>query len=98
VFAALDVITVAPLPSASHSAAPLLVAVRAPVRIRPRTWRIAYSGLAVVIALDSVAHALLIEGSMGQMSRAVLCVLVLAGLISVLIDLHTWTLLTRRRG
>ncbi|MCX7323525.1 MAG: ferric reductase-like transmembrane domain-containing protein [Hyphomicrobiales bacterium] len=79
-------------------AAALLAVFRAPLRIRPRTWRIAHSGLAVVIALGSVAHALLVEGTMGQVSKSVLCILVLAALIKVLIDLRTWTLLMRRRA
>lgn len=79
-------------------AAALLAAVRAPLRIRPKTWRIAHSGLAVVIALGSVAHALLVEGAMGQNSKAALCILVLAALIKVLIDLRPWALLIRRRA
>jgi predicted ferric reductase len=73
-----------------------IAALRAPLRIRPRTWRLVHSGLAVVIAVGSVVHALLIEGAMGPVSKAVLCVLVLVALISVLADLRTWTLLTRR--
>jgi predicted ferric reductase len=79
-------------------AAALLAAFRAPLRIRQRTWRIAHSGLAVVIALGSVAHAMLVEGTMGQVSKSVLCILVLAALLKVLIDLRTWTLLMRRRA
>ena len=78
-------------------AAALLAVMRAPLRIRPRVWRLAHSGLAVVIALGSVAHALLVEGTMGQVSKAALCILVLAALIKVLIDLRTWSLLSRRR-
>jgi predicted ferric reductase len=76
----------------------LLAALRRALRLRPRTWRIAHSSLAVVIALGSVAHALLIEGTMGQVSKAVLCGLALAALAKVFIDLRTWSLLTRRRG
>lgn len=78
-------------------AAALLAAVRGRLRLSPRVWRIAHSALAVVIALGSIAHAVLIEGTMGQISKALLCVLVLAALIRVFIDLRTWALLTRRR-
>ena len=78
-------------------AAALLAAMRGPLRISPGKWRIGHSALAVVIALGSVVHALLVEGTMGQVSKAVLCVLVLAALIKALIDLRPWALLTRRR-
>lgn len=79
-------------------AAALLAALRGPLRIRPRWWRLGHSALAVVIALGSVVHALLIEGTMGQVSKAALCVLVLAALIKVLVDLRSWSLLTRGRS
>lgn len=78
-------------------AAALLAVFRVWFGLSPRAWRMAHSGLAVVIAIGSVLHAVLIEGTMGQVSKAVLCVLVLAALTKVFIDLRTWSLLTRRR-
>src|SRR4029453_2042153 len=40
----------------------LLAALR--LRLRPRTWRIAHTCLAVVIVVGTVVHAMLIEGTM----------------------------------
>jgi len=70
-----------------------LVALRRRLRLRPRTWRIAHTLLAVVIIVGSVVHALLIEGAMETVSKAALCALVLAATIKVVADLRVW-----RRG
>ncbi|WP_138469569.1 ferric reductase-like transmembrane domain-containing protein [Poseidonocella sp. HB161398] len=59
-------------------AAAALAALRQRLRLRARTWRLAHTGLAAVTVAGSVAHALLIEGTMGTVSKAVLCLLVLA--------------------
>lgn len=45
-------------------------------RLRARTWRVGHTILAAVTVAGTVAHALLIEGTMGSVSKAVLCVLV----------------------
>lgn len=45
--------------------------------------------------MGSVVHALLIEGTMGLVSKAALCALVLAAAAKVMADLRAWTLLTR---
>jgi predicted ferric reductase len=70
----------------------LLAALRR--RLRPRTWRIAHTVLAAVIVVGTAVHAMLIEGTMETVSKAALCVLVLAATIKVLADLRGW----RRRG
>lgn len=62
-------------------------------RLGPRKWRIAHMGLAVVIVGGGVVHAILIEGTMETVSKAVLCALVLAAAVRVMADLM-W----RRRG
>jgi predicted ferric reductase len=67
-------------------AAAVLAALRRRLRIRPRLWRIAHKALAVVIVAGSVVHALLIEGTMGPISKAVLCGLVIAATAKVLTD------------
>ncbi|WP_370161217.1 ferric reductase-like transmembrane domain-containing protein [Limimaricola soesokkakensis] len=67
-------------------------------RIRPRRWRLAHTTLAMVIALGSVIHALLIEGTMGTVSKTVLCLLVLAATAKVMLDLRVWALWSRRRA
>lgn len=79
-------------------AAALLAAARGSLRLRPRTWRLAHSGLALVIAVGSVVHALLVDGAMGPWSKAALCALALAALLKTLADLRTWSLLARRRA
>jgi predicted ferric reductase len=71
----------------------LLVALRRRLGLRPRTWRIAHTLLAVVIVVGSVVHGLLIEGAMETVSKAALCALVLAATIKVIADLRVW-----RRG
>ena len=56
-------------------------------RLALRTWRIVHMSLAVVIVAGGVAHAMLVEGPMETISKAVLCALVLAAAIKVLADL-----------
>jgi predicted ferric reductase len=67
-------------------------------RLRPRTWRLAHSILAVVIVTGGVVHAMLIEGTMETVSKAVLCALVLAVTIKVMIDLRVWRKRTTLRA
>ena len=59
-------------------------------RLRPRTWRIAHTLLAIVIVAGSALHAILIEGTMETVSNAVLCALVLAAAVKVMTDLRVW--------
>jgi predicted ferric reductase len=68
----------------------LLAALRRRLGIRPRTWRIAHTLLAIVIVAGSALHALLIEGTMETISKAALCVLVLAAAAKVMTDLGVW--------
>lgn len=79
-------------------AAALLAMLRRRLRLRPRVWRPCHTALAAVVATGSVVHALLIEGTMGAVSKAALCALVLAAAAKVMADLRAWTLLTRRRA
>ena len=72
----------------------LLAALRRRLGLRPRTWRIAHTLLAIVIVAASVAHAVLIEGTMETVSKVALCALVLAAAIKVMADLRVW----RKRG
>jgi predicted ferric reductase len=76
----------------------LLVALRRRLRLRPRTWRIAHTLLAVVIVVGSVVHGLLIEGAMETVSKAALCALVLAATIKVIADLRVWRKRATARG
>jgi predicted ferric reductase len=56
-------------------------------RLGLRTWRIVHMILATVIVVGSVAHGMLIEGTMETISKAALCALVLAAAIKVITDL-----------
>jgi predicted ferric reductase len=77
-------------------AAAALAALRGPLRIGPRAWRIVHSLLAVVIVIGSVVHALLVEGTMGPVSKAAFCLLIVVATAKVLFDLRAWALLVRR--
>jgi len=68
-----------------------LAALRRRPRPVPRTWRRAHTALAVVIVIGSVVHALLIEGTMERLSKAVLCLLVVAATAKTLSDLRRRT-------
>lgn len=74
----------------------LLAALRR--RWRPRTWRIAHMLLAIVIVIGSVVHAILIEGTMETVSKAALCVLVLAAATKVIAGLPVWRRRAASRG
>ena len=51
--------------------------------------------LVSVAIVCSVAHAMLIEGTMETVSKAVLCALVIAATVRVMADVKPWTLLRR---
>jgi predicted ferric reductase len=72
----------------------LLAALRRPLGLRPRTWRIAHTLLAIVIVAGSVVHGILIEGTMETVTKVALCALVLAATIKVMTQLRVW----RKRG
>jgi hypothetical protein len=76
----------------------LLAAFRRRLALAPRTWRSAHMLLAVVIVVGSVAHGLLIEGTMETMSKAALCALVLVAAIKVMVDRRVWRKGVTSRG
>jgi predicted ferric reductase len=78
-------------------AAALLAALRRPLRIRPRLWRLGHTGLVVLVVLGGVMHAMLIEGTMGSVSKLVLCALVVGATAIALFNLRAWMALTRRK-
>ena len=73
-------------------AAALLAAFRRRMRLKPRTWRLAHTSLAVVIIIGSVVHAVLIEGTMETTSKVILCAMVVAAIAKVLVDLRVWAI------
>jgi predicted ferric reductase len=66
----------------------ILVAVKSRSGLRYASWRILHNGLALIVVVSTIAHALLIEGAMGAVSKAVLCGLVLAATVVVLVRVH----------
>lgn len=81
---------------AAFSAA-ALAALRRPLRLSPRFWRIAHSGLVSVVVAGSVVHALLIEGTMGTASKVILCAVTAIVLARTLWERRVWAPLLRRR-
>ncbi|WP_245541095.1 ferric reductase-like transmembrane domain-containing protein [Yoonia vestfoldensis] len=78
-------------------AAALLAAFGQRLRVRPQTWRLGHAVLALVGVAGSVVHAMLIDGTMGTLSKTLLCALVIGATIKVLYDLRVWSRITRRR-
>jgi hypothetical protein len=78
--------------------AAVLAAVRRRRLLRPPVWRALHVAAAIVIVVGTVVHALLIEGTMGTVSKAVLCAAVLAAAARVVADTRPWTVLARRRA
>lgn len=69
-------------------AAALLAALRRRAWLRPRRWRAAHVALAPVIVAGSVAHAMLIEGTMETVTKTALCVLAVSATVRLLADLR----------
>lgn len=65
-------------------------------RIPLRTWQIAHGLLALVIVVGTVVHALLVEGAMETISKAVICAAVLVATMLILADMRLWKM--RRRS
>ncbi|HZO48156.1 MAG TPA: ferric reductase-like transmembrane domain-containing protein [Xanthobacteraceae bacterium] len=76
----------------------LLAVLRRRLGLGPQKWRITHMSLAVVIVVGSVVHGMLVEGTMETMSKAALCVLVLAATIKVMTDLRVWRRRATSRG
>ena len=77
-------------------AAALMAALRR--RLRPRTWRVGHTALVTLAVATSVAHAMLIEGTMGTVSKAALCAFALAATAKAVTDLRAWRLLSRPKA
>ncbi len=73
-----------------------LALLRRPLRVPPRLWRPAHTVLAAVAVLGTAVHAVLIVGTMGPVSKAVLCLLALAATAKAVADLRSWAPLLRR--
>jgi predicted ferric reductase len=75
----------------------ILVAVKSRSGLRYAAWRILHNALALVVVVSSIVHALLIEGAMGNVSKAILCALVFAATVIVLFRVHVMKVLMKDR-
>lgn len=66
-------------------------------RLRPAVWRVCHLTLVAVVVAGGVAHAWLIEGTMGVVSKAVLCALVVAAAAAVIAMRRRGARLRRRK-
>lgn len=71
-------------------ASAMLAALRKPLHLGPRLWRRAHTGLAVVIVVGTVAHAIPIEGTMETVSKVLLCACVVLATLRVILALRVW--------
>lgn len=69
----------------------VLATLRLRLHLRPRTWQRVHLGLAVVIVLGTVIHAMLIDGAMGTLSKTALCALVVVATSQVMLKLNLFT-------
>ncbi len=76
----------------------ILAALRGRLRIRPMIWRLCHVSLAVVIVVGSIVHALLIDGTMEIVSKAVLSALVAAAAAKLVLDLRPFVRNRRAAG
>jgi hypothetical protein len=79
-------------------AAAAVAALRRPLRLRPAVWRVLHTALAALVVVGTVCHAMLIEGTMGPVSKAALCALVVAVAAWAIVDLRSWAGLARRKA
>ena len=79
-------------------AAALLGGFRRRLPLRPQVWRLAHSTAAGVVVAGSVVHALLIEGTMGPLSKAALCLLTAGALVVAVWRRQPWRGVRRVRS
>ena len=78
-------------------AAAMLAALRSRLHLKIVHWRLAHSALVIIVVVGSIVHAMLIEGTMGTVSKALLCLLALAATFKVIYAKRSWAFLARRR-
>lgn len=79
-------------------AAALLARFRRARGLRPQVWRLAHSAAAALAVIGSVAHAMPVEGTMGPLSKALLCAAALGALALALSRLRPWAGVRRARA
>lgn len=63
-------------------------------RLQPGTWRLIHKTLVSVIVAASIAHALMIEGTMEYWSKILLCVLAAAATITAVLNISLTRLMS----
>lgn len=76
----------------------ILVALRSRMRLRQSVWRLIHNGLAAIVVVSTVIHALQIEGAMELVSKWMLCMAVMAATGLALLDLRFMRPLLARRA
>lgn len=66
----------------------LLVVFRTKLKIKPGLWRLIHNGLAIIVVLSTIVHALMIEGTMGNISKIVLCAAVAIASVITIVHLR----------
>lgn len=68
-------------------------------RLRPRVWRVAHMSAAATAVLTGAAHAMLVEGTMGLVSKTALCALAVGATVFAVARARAWrTPIRRGRG
>ena len=66
----------------------LLALLRKRLKIRPKTWRRLHVSLALLVALSSILHALLVEGTMETVTKGMLCLMIAVAVLKVAFDIR----------
>ena len=77
-------------------AAAMLAALRR--RLRPAVWRLGHTALVLTTVMGATVHAMLVEGTMGVISKAAVCAFTVAAALKLAADLRSWTLWRRLRA
>ena len=75
----------------------ILVALRSRMGLGYNAWRIVHNALSAIVVVTSVVHALMIEGTMGSLSKQILCMGVLATIAIVSLHLRVIKPILRNR-
>lgn len=75
----------------------LLAGFRRKLPVRPHIWRIAHTMAATIVVIGTVAHVLLIEGTMGTVTKVLMCMVSVGALVLAVRRLRPWVGLWRGR-
>ncbi|MXU65088.1 ferric reductase [Rhodobacteraceae bacterium KN286] len=74
----------------------LLVVLRRRLPVRPVTWAWLHNGLALLLVGATVVHAMMIEGTMGPVSKGLACAAALVAGTGIIAYLRVWRTLRHR--